>query len=79
MKELGYGEGYQYAHDTKDKVADMECLPESLRGRQYYHPTDQGSERRIREILAEIKELAQAHMCGLQLLAQIYSAFGRDR
>jgi putative ATPase len=55
MKELGYGKGYQYAHDTKDKVADMECLPESLRGRQYYHPTDQGSERRIGEILAEIK------------------------
>jgi putative ATPase len=56
MKELGYGKGYQYAHDTKEKVADMECLPDALRGRQYYHPTDQGSERRIREILAEIKE-----------------------
>jgi putative ATPase len=54
MKELGYGKGYQYAHDLKDKVADMECLPDSLRGRQYYHPTDSGSERRIREILAEI-------------------------
>ncbi len=56
MKDLGYGEGYQYAHDAKEKVADMECLPDSLRGRQYYRPTDQGSERRIREILAEIKE-----------------------
>jgi putative ATPase len=56
MKELGYGKGYQYAHDLKEKVADMECLPDSLRGRQYYHPTDSGSERRIREILAEIKE-----------------------
>jgi putative ATPase len=56
MKELGYGKGYQYAHDLKERVADMECLPDSLRGRQYYHPTDQGSERRIREILAETKE-----------------------
>ena len=55
MKELGYGKGYQYAHDLKDKVADMECLPDSLRGRRYYHPTDQGSERRIGEILAEIQ------------------------
>jgi putative ATPase len=55
MKELGYGKGYQYAHDLKEKVADMECLPESLRGRRYYHPTDQGMERRIAEILAEIK------------------------
>ncbi len=55
MKDLGYGKGYQYAHDLDEKVADMECLPDSLRGRQYYHPTDQGSERRIREILEEIK------------------------
>ncbi len=56
MKELGYGKGYQYAHDLTDKVADMECFPDSLRGRQYYHPTDQGMERRIREILVEIKQ-----------------------
>lgn len=56
MKELGYGKGYQYAHDLKEKVAAMECLPDSLRGRQYYHPTDQGMERRIAEILAEIKQ-----------------------
>jgi putative ATPase len=56
MKELGYGKGYQYAHDLDEKVADMECLPDSLRGRQYYHPTDQGSEKRIREILQNIRE-----------------------
>jgi putative ATPase len=54
MKEFGYGKGYQYAHDLKEKVADMECLPESLRGRKYYHPSDQGMERRISEILVEI-------------------------
>jgi putative ATPase len=55
MKDLGYGQGYQYAHNLKEKVADMECLPDSLRDRQYYLPTDQGMERRIQEILAEIK------------------------
>jgi putative ATPase len=56
MKDLGYGKGYQYAHDQKEIIADMECFPESLRGRQYYHPTEQGMERRIREILTELKE-----------------------
>ncbi len=56
MKELGYGKDYQYAHDLEEKVADMECLPDSLRGRRYYYPTDQGMERRIDEILAEIRK-----------------------
>jgi putative ATPase len=56
MKDLGYGEGYQYAHDLEDRVADMECLPPSLAGRKYYHPTDQGMERRIKEILDAISE-----------------------
>jgi len=55
MRELGYGKGYQYAHDLQDKVADMECLPASLLGHRYYEPTDQGMERRIREILESIK------------------------
>ena len=56
MKDLGYGKDYQYAHDLKEKVADMECLPDTLKGRRYYHPSDQGMERRIQEILAEIKK-----------------------
>jgi len=56
MKDLGYGKGYQYAHDLEGRVADMECLPDSLRGAKYYHPTDQGMERRIREILDAIQE-----------------------
>jgi len=56
MKDLGYGKGYQYAHDLKEKVADMECLPDTLRGRRYYHPGDQGLERRIQEILQSIQE-----------------------
>jgi putative ATPase len=55
MKGLGYGQGYQYAHDLEDKVADMQCLPDNLRGRVYYHPTSEGLEKLIRERLEEIK------------------------
>lgn len=55
MRGLGYGRGYQYAHDLDSKVADMQCLPESLRDRTYYQPTNQGIEKRIRERLDEIK------------------------
>jgi len=57
MKGLGYGKGYQYAHDLDEKVADMQCLPDNLRGRRYYHPTDQGVEKRIRERLEEIRRI----------------------
>jgi len=57
MKAEGYGRGYQYAHDSEDKVTDMECLPESLRGRRYYHPADQGLESRIRQRMEEIARL----------------------
>jgi putative ATPase len=59
MKGLGYGKDYQYAHDNADKVADMQCLPDSLRDRVYYHPTNEGVEKRIRERLEEIKRLKQ--------------------
>jgi putative ATPase len=55
MKGLGYGSGYKYAHDTEEKVADMQCLPDNLRDRVYYEPTSEGVEKRIRERLAEIK------------------------
>ena len=44
MRHEGYGKGYQYAHDEPAKVTDMTCLPESLLGRRYYQPTDQGFE-----------------------------------
>jgi putative ATPase len=60
MKGLGYGKGYQYAHDADDKVADMQCLPDSLRDRVYYHPTNEGVEKRIRERFEEIKRLKSA-------------------
>src|SRR5450631_677516 len=55
MKGLGYGHGYEYAHDVEGKVADMQCLPESLRGKTYYQPTNEGIEKRIRERMEEIK------------------------
>jgi len=55
MKGLGYGQGYQYAHDLEDKVADMQCLPDNLKDRVYYRPTSEGIEKRIRERMAEIK------------------------
>jgi putative ATPase len=45
MKDLGYGRGYQYAHDEREGVAGMDCLPEALRGRRYYRPTDRGGEQ----------------------------------
>ena len=57
MKSLGYGQGYKYAHDVEGKVADMQCLPESLRDRVYYHPTSVGLEKSIRERIAEIKRV----------------------
>ena len=57
MKHLGYGEGYKHAHNFKDKVADMPCLPDNLASRTYYHPTDQGLEQRLRLRLDEIRKL----------------------
>ena len=55
MKGLGYGHGYQYAHDLDEKVADMQCLPDNLRDRIYYEPTSEGIEKRIRERLEDLK------------------------
>ncbi|HYL09820.1 MAG TPA: replication-associated recombination protein A [Candidatus Acidoferrales bacterium] len=57
MAHLGYGEGYQYAHNSADKVTDMLCLPPKLAGRVYYHPTDQGFEQRLRQRLEEIRKI----------------------
>jgi putative ATPase len=57
MKNIGYGKGYQYAHDVEEKVADMECLPESLAGKAYYRPTEQGFEARLRQRMEEIRRI----------------------
>lgn len=51
MKEVGYGKSYQYAHSLPEGVAPMDCLPESLRGRVYYHPKETGYEQEIKRRL----------------------------
>lgn len=56
MKDLNYGTGYQYAHDTDDKITNMKCLPESLEGRQYYVPTSQGTEAKVKERMEQIEK-----------------------
>ena len=56
MKDLRYGEGYQYAHDTKEKMARMQCLPDSLLDREYYRPTEEGVEGRFKARLEAIKK-----------------------
>jgi putative ATPase len=61
MKNQGYGRGYEYAHDVEDKVADMDCLPTSLAGRQYYRPTDEGLEQRLRARMEEIRAIKSHH------------------
>jgi len=57
MKELDYGKGYRYAHDEEGKVADMDCLPDSLQGRRYYHPTQEGREKQLAARLEEIRRI----------------------
>lgn len=61
MKDIGYGKGYQYAHDYKDKLTTMQCLPESLKDKTYYHPTEQGVEGRFKQRLEYIKEWKRKH------------------
>lgn len=56
MKELQYGKGYEYAHDTEEKLTHMECMPESLKDRTYYHPTEQGEEKAAKERLTAIEQ-----------------------
>jgi putative ATPase len=60
MKELDYGKGYRYAHDEEGKVADMDCLPDSLKGRNYYQPTQEGREKRLAQRMEEIRQIKAA-------------------
>ena len=60
MKGLGYGKGYQYAHDLEDKVADMDCLPDSLKGRKYFHGQEVGEEAAVKRRLDEIAKRTRA-------------------
>lgn len=59
MRELHYGEGYQYAHDTEEKITNMQCLPDSVKDRKYYEPTTQGAEEAVKTKLEEINEKKQ--------------------
>ena len=59
MKQLDYGKGYEYAHDVEGRVADMECLPESLRGRRWYHPTQEGREKLLAQRMEEIRRIRE--------------------
>ena len=61
MKDEGYGKGYQYAHNAKDKLTNMQCLPDDLLGRVYYEPTEEGLEGRFKARLADIKRWKKEH------------------
>ena len=61
MKELDYGKGYQYAHDTEEKLTNMQCLPNSLAGKKYYIPTEQGLESKYKAKLEQIKNWKKEH------------------
>ncbi len=61
MRDLNYGKGYQYAHDAEEKLTDMQCLPDSLLGREYYIPTEQGTEIKFKNRLREIKAWKRNH------------------
>ena len=62
MKSLDYGKGYRYAHDEEGRVAAMECLPEGLRDRRYYHPTDEGREKLLARRMEEIRNIRAAKL-----------------
>ena len=61
MADLDYGKGYQYAHDSAEKLTNMQCLPDSLLGREYYRPTEQGLEARYKARFEEIKAWKKQH------------------
>lgn len=61
MKELNYGKGYQYAHDSEEKLTNMQCLPDSLLGKEYYKPTEQGLESKYKAKLEQIKAWKKSH------------------
>ena len=61
MKELNYGKGYQYAHDTKEKLTSMQCLPDSLKDKRYYLPDGKGEEAELKELLEKIIDWKKKH------------------
>ena len=61
MEQLDYGKGYQYAHDAADRLTNMQCLPDSLKDRVYYRPTEEGVEGRWKARLEQIKAWKREH------------------
>ena len=61
MRDLDYEKNYKYAHDFTEKLTSMQCLPDSLIGREYYNPTEQGSESRYKQRLDSIKNWKASH------------------
>lgn len=61
MQELSYGKGYQYAHDTEQKLTNMQCMPDALMDRRYYRPGIQGSEARVKERMEQIEKWREEH------------------
>jgi len=64
MANVGYGKGYQYAHNADDKLTNMQCLPDNLKDRHYYRPTDQGLEKRLKEKMQAIEEWKKKYAQG---------------
>ena len=64
MANFGYGKGYQYAHQAEEKLTDMQCLPDNLKDRRYYRPTDQGFEKRLQEKMQAIEEWKKKYAAG---------------
>ena len=64
MEQFGYAKGYQYAHDVEGGVADMECMPDNLRGREFYHPRAQGREKLLAQRMEEIRAIRAAKQAG---------------
>ena len=56
MANVGYGKGYQYAHHAPERLTDMQCLPDNLKDRRYYRPTEEGFEKRLKEKMKAIEE-----------------------
>ena len=64
MANFGYGKDYQYAHKAPDRLTDMQCLPDNLKDRHYYRPTDEGFEKRLKEKMKAIEEWKQKYVAG---------------
>jgi putative ATPase len=64
MKDLDYGKGYRYAHDEEGKVAGMDCLPDALKDRSYYHPTQEGREKLLAQRMEDIRKIKAGKRTG---------------